>query len=157
MPMTSGQLEASRLRNVRLVPDTPTVKQAETRELLNNDATDFSRSAKSADPTCYNSLTVELTGLFDMERQMKPLWKKGDVVTIYQLSYSKGLTVEGKATVVKPLDPEGGNEHYMVRFHRKDGKLDREAYERFIDREGQAGDEQDYIKAFNAKCGIVAA
>jgi hypothetical protein len=86
---------------------------------------------------------------------MKPLWKKGDVVTIYQLSHSKGLTVEGKATVVKPLG--GSNEHYMVRFHRKDGKIEREAYERFIDREGQEGNEQDFIKAFNAKCGIVAA
>lgn len=93
-----------------------------------------------------------------MESKMKlaPLWKKGDVVTIYQLSYSKGLLVEGKATVVKALDQDGGSEHYMVRFHRKDGKLEGEAYERFIDREGQTGNEQDYIKAFNAKCGIAA-
>jgi hypothetical protein len=27
---------------------------------------------------------------------------------------------------------------------------------RFIDRDGQTGDPQDYIKAFNKKCGIAA-
>lgn len=87
---------------------------------------------------------------------MKPLWKKGDVVTIYQLSWSTGLLVEGKATVVKPIGGDG-SEHYIVRFHRKDGRVEREAYERFIDREGQTGNPQDYIKAFNARCGIEAA
>jgi hypothetical protein len=86
---------------------------------------------------------------------MEHLWKKGDVVTVYQLSFSKGLTVEGKATVVKPVgSPE--QEHYMVRFHRKDGKIESQAYERFIDREGQIGAPEDYIKAFNKKCGIAA-
>lgn len=84
---------------------------------------------------------------------MKPLWKKGDVVTIYQISPREGLFVEGKATVVKPLDIR--MEHYMVRFHRKDGKPEREAYERFIDRDGQA-DPQAYIKEFNARCGFAA-
>jgi hypothetical protein len=87
---------------------------------------------------------------------MKPLWKKGDVVTIYQLSMAKGLMVEGKATVLKPLGGDSGHEHYMVRFHSKNGKIEGEAYERFIDRDGQIGDPQDYIKAFNKKCGIAA-
>lgn len=87
---------------------------------------------------------------------MTPLWKKGDVVTIYQLTFGKGLMVEGKAIVVKPLD--SSMEHYMVRFYRKkDGKLEREAYERFIDREGQGCDPQTYITAFNKKIGVQAA
>jgi hypothetical protein len=85
---------------------------------------------------------------------MQALWKKGDTVTIYQLSPSKGLLVEGRATVAKVLD--ASMEHYMVRFHRKDGTVERESYERFIDRDGQTGDPQDYIKAFNAKLGIAA-
>lgn len=84
---------------------------------------------------------------------MTPLWKKDDVVTIYQMHPSKGLLVEGRATVVKPLD--ASMEHYMVRFHRKDGKLEREAYERFIDREGQA-DSAAYIKQFNERIGYAA-
>jgi hypothetical protein len=88
---------------------------------------------------------------------MKPLWKKGDVVTIYQLSMAKGLMVEGKATVLKSLGGDGGHEHYMVRFHGKNGKPSLgEEYERFIDRDGQTGDPQDYIKVFNKKCGIAA-
>ena len=83
-----------------------------------------------------------------------PLWKKGDVVNIFQLSMAKGLELEGRAVVVKPLG--GWNEHYMVRFYRKkDGKLEREAYERFIDREGQA-DPAAYIVEFNKRIGFVA-
>jgi hypothetical protein len=86
---------------------------------------------------------------------MKPLWKNGDVVNIYQMSVSKGLLLEGRATVVRPFG-DGSDEHYMVRFYRKDGKLEGEPYERFIDRDGQAGDPQDYIKAFNARIGYAA-
>lgn len=82
-----------------------------------------------------------------------PLWKKGDVVNIFQLSMAKGLELEGRAKVVKPLG--GWNEHYMVRFYRKDGKLERESYERFIDREGQT-DPSAYIVEFNKRIGYVA-
>ena len=110
---------------------------------------------------CYHCLTVELgTGLFDnVEMKMTdtkpvPLWKKGDVVNIFQLSGHKGLKLEGRATVVKPLG--GCNEHYMVRFHRKDGKIEREAYERFIDREGQ-DDAAAYIIEFNKRIGFKTA
>ena len=82
-----------------------------------------------------------------------PLWKKGDVVNIFQLSMSTGLILEGRATVVKALG--GWNEHYMVRFHRKDGKLARESYERFIGRDGQ-NDPAAYIVEFNKRIGYVA-
>jgi len=98
-------------------------------------------------------MEIHRDGLFEnVEREMKPLWKKGDVVTIYQMS-PKGLIVEGRATVEKPLD--ASMEHYMVRFHRKDGKLEREAYERFIDRDGQ-GDSATYIVEFNKRLGCAA-
>jgi hypothetical protein len=83
-----------------------------------------------------------------------PLWKKGDVVNIFQLSGPKGLELEGRATVVRALG--GWNEHYMVRFHRKDGKIEREAYERFIDREGQA-DAAAYIVKFNKRIDFKTA
>lgn len=101
-----------------------------------------------------------LTGLFDnVENDMTdtkpvPLWKKGDVVNIFQLSGHKGLELEGRATVVKALG--GWNEHYMVRFHRKDGKIEREAYERFIDRDGQT-DAAAYIAVFNKRIGFEAS
>jgi hypothetical protein len=88
-----------------------------------------------------------------------PLFKKGDVVNIYQMSVSKGLLFEGKATVLKyigsPKDPY--DEHYKVRFHGRDGKPARgEDYERFIDRDGQ-GDPDEYIREFNKRIGYRAA
>lgn len=82
------------------------------------------------------------------------LFKKGDVVNIFQMSAGEGLLFEGKATVLKAMSRS--DEHYMVRFHGRDGKPALgEEYERFIDREGQA-DPQAYIKAFNKKIGYAA-
>jgi hypothetical protein len=79
------------------------------------------------------------------------LFKKGDVVTVFQMHPAKGLLVEGKATIMKPLSRS--DEHYMVRFHGRDGKPSLgEEYERFIDRDGQT-DPEAYIKAFNKKIG----
>jgi hypothetical protein len=98
-----------------------------------------------------------MRGLFEnVEREtMKHLHKKGDVVNVFQLSFSKGLLFEGKATILKPLgNPQ--DEHYMVRFHGKDGKPSLgEDYERFIDRDGQ-DDPQTYIAAFNKKLATPA-
>lgn len=85
---------------------------------------------------------------------MKPLWKNGDVVNIFQMSSSKGLLLEGRATVVKPTG-DGGDEHYMVCFHGKDGKPERESYERFIDRDGQ-DDAAAYIREFSKRIGFAA-
>lgn len=85
---------------------------------------------------------------------MKHLFKAGDVVNIFQLSGGKGLILEGRATVAKPIgNPQ--DEHYMVRFHRKNGEMEIGSYERFIDREGQT-DPEAYIKAFNKKIGYAA-
>ena len=89
---------------------------------------------------------------------MQYLFKKGDVVNIFQMSMSKGLLFEGRATVVKPLDASDEyHPHYMVRFHGKNGKPALgEEYERFIDRDGQANP-QAYICEFNKKIGYAAA
>lgn len=85
---------------------------------------------------------------------MTSLFKKGDVVNIFQLSVSQGLMFEGRATVMKSLSRS--DEHYMVRFHGRDGKPARgEEYERFIDRDGQA-EPQRYIREFNKKIGHTA-
>jgi len=79
-------------------------------------------------------------------------FKKGDVVTVFQCGPRKGLEIEGKALITRVI--EDMDERYMVRFYRKsNGKLERETYERFIDREGQA-DPTAYMREFNAKCGF---
>lgn len=86
---------------------------------------------------------------------MKHLFKKGDVVNIFQMSHNKGLLFEGKATVLKPTG-SAGDELYKVRFHGRDGKPSLgDEYERFIDREGQA-DPLAYVRAFNKRIGHAA-
>ena len=66
MPMNSGQLETTMTQNVRLVPVDPHVKSTKTCKLFNVDVNGKSKSAKSADPSCYDVVTVELrTGMFE--------------------------------------------------------------------------------------------
>lgn len=73
---------------------------------------------------------------------------------LFQCSFNKGLIFEGRAKIVKAFG--GWDEHYMVRFYnKKTGKLDREAYERFIDRDGQK-DPDAYITEFNKRAGIAS-
>jgi hypothetical protein len=86
---------------------------------------------------------------------MTTLFKKGDEVNIFQMSVSEGLLFEGRATVLKYIGSPGDpwDEHYMVRFHGRDGKPSLgEEYERFIDREGQ-GDPNEYVRTFNKRIG----
>lgn len=81
-------------------------------------------------------------------------FKKGDVVTIFQMSPSKGLFIEGDALIVKVLPVT--DEHYKVRFYRKsNGQIERESYERFVDRDGQS-DPVAYVREFNRKIGVAA-
>lgn len=65
-PMTQGLLKSSATQNALKSLGAPQVKSAETRELFNAGVRGNSKTAKSVDPTCYNSATVELTGLFDI-------------------------------------------------------------------------------------------
>lgn len=160
MPMNNAQLETVETKNMQVVSGTPHVKSSKTCDLFNAGVIPKSKTAKVVDPTCYNAVTVkEMTGLFDIvendmtDTKAVPLWKKGDVVNIFQISMSKGLMLEGRATVSKVIG--GWDEHYMVRFHGKDGKPQREAYERFIDRDGQV-DAGAYIAEFNKKIGYAS-
>jgi hypothetical protein len=85
---------------------------------------------------------------------MTPLFKKGDVVTIFQIDSRKGLFIEGRATILKSLSADDWpEEYYRVRFHGKNGKpsLGQE-YDRFIDREGQANPDK-YVHDFNRRIG----
>jgi hypothetical protein len=85
---------------------------------------------------------------------MKALHKRGDTVNVFQMSLSKGLIFEGRATILKALDPDGMDEYYHVRFHGKDGKPQLgEEYDRFIDRQGQ-GDPDAYVKEINKKLNV---
>lgn len=87
---------------------------------------------------------------------MQHLFAKGAVVNIFQMSHNRGLLFEGKATVLKSVG-DGSDEHYMVRFHGKDGRPARgEDYERFIDRAGQ-NDPNEYIREFNKRIGYKTA
>lgn len=72
----------------------------------------------------------------------------GERVTIFQLDRSKGLTIEGRATIHNVID--GVDEQYVVKFDDEP----HEKYERFIDVQGQDNPEQ-YIREFNKKIGYV--
>lgn len=74
---------------------------------------------------------------------------RGDIVTIFQMSPSKGLFIEGKAAIVSRVADV--DEQYNVRFLNEV----REVYERFVDRQGQKNPEQ-YVRDFNRKIGIAA-
>jgi hypothetical protein len=76
-------------------------------------------------------------------------FKKGEVVTVFQMSPSKGLFIEGKATIrrlVRDVD-----EQYEVAFLNEPGEI----YERFVDAWGQQNPDK-YVRELNAKIGKVA-
>ena len=73
----------------------------------------------------------------------------GDIVTIFQMSPSKGLMIEGPAAIVEIIDDVV--EQYIVRFRNEPD----ETYERFVDREGQE-DPEAYRREFNKRIGIAA-
>ena len=76
-------------------------------------------------------------------------FKAGDEVTIFQMHPSKGLVIEGAATVRKRV--KDVDEQYLVAFTTEPN----EAYERFIDREGQENPPK-YVREFNKKIGKAA-
>jgi hypothetical protein len=128
----------------------PNVKSAKTRELFNGGVHGFLETTKSADPTCYNAPSIKQRRL-DMPSVHS--FKKGDVVTIFQMNPSKGLLIEGKAVIARPVADV--DESYMVRFYGRNGKVEREQYQRFVDRGGQT-DPAAYIREFNIKIGYAA-
>jgi hypothetical protein len=79
-----------------------------------------------------------------MESAMAHRYKVGDVVTVFQISASKELVIEGKATIRKRVAEV--DEHYRVEFANKPGVT----YERFIDGWGQ-DDPEKYVQDFNRR------
>jgi len=71
-------------------------------------------------------------------------YKAGDVVTVFQLSASKELVIEGKATIRKRVADVDGQ--YRVEFANKPGMT----HVRFIDSWGQ-DDPEKYVQDFNRR------
>jgi hypothetical protein len=75
---------------------------------------------------------------------MSHQYKPGDVVTVFQISRSKELVIEGKATIRKRIADI--DEQYRVEFDDKPGVTS----ERFVDSWGQ-DDPQKYVQDFNRR------
>lgn len=149
--MAQGLLKPTSHKNVRVVPVDPHVKSAKPRKLFNAGVSEFAGLAKSADPSCYDIVTVEIrTGLFDIVEVNMHSFKAGDEVTVFQMHPSKGLMIEGAATVHRLI--EDVDEQYQVLFVNDPG----EVYERFLDKDGQENPPK-YVREFNAKLGYKAA
>ena len=73
---------------------------------------------------------------------MSHQYKAGDVVTVFQVSASQELIIEGKATICKRVAEV--DEQYKVEFADKPGVT----YERFVDSWGQ-DDPEKYLRDFN--------
>ncbi len=147
--MTQAHLQPTATKNARVVSVEPQVKSSKTCKLFNAGALGMIGSAKSADPSCYDVSRSMETGLFETERQMHT-FSAGDRVTIFQMSPSKGLLIEGKATIRSRVDDV--DEQYVVKF---DQDRPTETYERFVDAQGQA-DPAKYVREFNTKIGKAA-
>lgn len=76
-------------------------------------------------------------------------FKTDDIVTVFQMSPSKGLFIEGKAVVRKRIEDVDGQ--YFVTFINEPG----EVYERFVDAAGQSNPHK-YVSGFNKKIGKAA-
>jgi hypothetical protein len=84
------------------------------------------------------------------ESAMAHQYKAGDVVTIFQISQSKKLVIEGKATIRKRVIDV--DEQYRVEFANRPGMT----YERFVDTWGQ-DDPVQYPRDFNRRSAAIAA
>ena len=83
------------------------------------------------------------------ESAMAHQYGAGDVVTIFQISQSKKLVIEGKATIRKRIADV--DEQYRVEFVNKPGMT----YERFVDTWGQ-NDPMEYLHDFNRRSAGLA-
>lgn len=74
-------------------------------------------------------------------------YKKGDIVTVFCMSWNREIIVEGKARILRTLNTD---ERYQVQFLDQKGKpVLGEKYERFVDPNGQA-DPVAYLADLNA-------
>lgn len=120
MSMTPQQLQATSLKNVRVVRVEPKVKSAETCELSLRGVSAKAKTAKTADPTCYNLCTVNETGLFEnVETNMKERSARdlvmGARVTWDHDDNKAGTVIEKgpQRLAVKWDDPSEGETSYL--------------------------------------------
>ena len=73
-------------------------------------------------------------------------YKAGDLVTVFQISPTNELVIEGKATIQKRVAEIDGQ--YRVEFANKPGAI----YSRFVDSWGQ-DDPEAYMQDFNRRSG----
>jgi hypothetical protein len=78
------------------------------------------------------------------ESAMPHQYNAGDVVTVFQISPSNELVIEGKATIRKRVAEV--DEHYRVEFANKPGVT----CQRFVDSWGQ-DDPEKYVQDFNRR------
>ncbi len=74
---------------------------------------------------------------------MSHQYEPGDVVTVFQVSPTNELIIEGKATIRKRVAKV--DEQYRVEFANKPGVI----YERFVDSWGH--DPEKYVQDFNRR------
>ncbi len=79
--------------------------------------------------------------------KLKHSFDLGELVTVFQMSPSKGLLIEGRAWVAKLEDMD---EYYGVRFRDEKGRT---VCTRFVDVEGQE-DPVQYVIDTNKKIGM---
>ena len=77
---------------------------------------------------------------------MSHQYTAGDAVTVFQISSSNELVIEGNATIRKKVTEV--DEQYRVEFANKPGAI----YSRFVDSWGQ-DDPEKYIQDFNRRSG----
>lgn len=118
--MTSALPQPTAAKNARLVPDTPEVKSSKTSKLFKPGVLGFIRSPKTADPSCYASLTVNETGLFDnVEMNMKERTAR-DFVMGARVTWDHDLNKSGTVIEKGPQrlavrwdDPSEGETSYL--------------------------------------------
>jgi hypothetical protein len=84
------------------------------------------------------------------ESAMAHQYKAGDVVTIFQISQSKKLVIEGKARIRKRIIDV--DEQYRVEFVNRPGMI----YQRFVDTWGQ-DDPVQYLYDYNRRSTAIPA
>jgi hypothetical protein len=80
---------------------------------------------------------------------MSHQYKAGDVVTVFQISSSKELVIEGKATIRKRVADV--DEQYRAEFVNRPSMT----YKRFVDTWGQ-NDPVQYLQDFNRRSAAIA-
>lgn len=159
--MAQALPQSTSLKNARVVPVDPHVKSGKTCKLFNAGVSGNSKTERSADPTCYDAVTVEIrTGLFDnVERDMTRDEARGQSALGNLDKYTKPqcLFVSG----------DGGEGKKLYELERKRNELLAECAKQWakiadVDKKKywtrsvpQAL--HDTLESYQTECGIIAA